>query len=386
MFHRFFFCLWHLVGVLGFANEVSVRKGSSITLNSGLTEMKDDDLIKWRFGNKNMSLAEINKQTDSMTVYDDVLDGRFRDRLKLDNQTGSLTITNTTTEHTGYYKLQINSVTKYFLLTVYGEKSVSVKIGNSITLNSGFTEIMEDDLIQWKFFDDPILWWYGYEYILIAEIKKWVNSITVHDDVLNGRFRDRLKLDNQTGSLTITNITTEHAGHYKLQSKYMKIDIFFTVYDEISVMEGDSVTLNSHFTEIMDDDEFRRIREKFLDDQIHWRFLKTLIVKFNRRVDKIIVYDDVLDGRFRDRLKLDNQTGSLTITNMRTELAGDYKLKITGAKPSSITFRVSVNYSVHCCGSTEAVIRLVLSALVGVATVILLVYDIRSRRVEQDQE
>ncbi|XP_048037804.1 transmembrane and immunoglobulin domain-containing protein 1-like [Megalobrama amblycephala] len=41
--------------------------------------------------------------------------------------------------------------------------------------------------------------------------------------------------------------------------------------------------------------------------------------------------------------------------------------------------------SVHCCGPTEAVIRLVLSALVGVATVILVVYDIRSRRAEGDQ-
>uniref|UniRef100_A0A8C2J4V5 Ig-like domain-containing protein n=1 Tax=Cyprinus carpio TaxID=7962 RepID=A0A8C2J4V5_CYPCA len=42
--------------------------------------------------------------------------------------------------------------------------------------------------------------------------------------------------------------------------------------------------------------------------------------------------------------------------------------------------------SVHCCGSTEAVIRLVLSVLVGVATVIILVYDIRTRRaVTQDQ-
>ncbi|KAK7136615.1 hypothetical protein R3I93_016836 [Phoxinus phoxinus] len=41
--------------------------------------------------------------------------------------------------------------------------------------------------------------------------------------------------------------------------------------------------------------------------------------------------------------------------------------------------------SVHCCGPTEAVIRLVLSALVGVATVIILVYDIRSRRAERDQ-
>ncbi|KAL0147518.1 hypothetical protein M9458_057184 [Cirrhinus mrigala] len=44
-----------------------------------------------------------------------------------------------------------------------------------------------------------------------------------------------------------------------------------------------------------------------------------------------------------------------------------------------------IKNSVHCCGSTEAVIRLVLSALVGVATVILLVYEIRSRRAEQDQ-
>ncbi|KAL0161616.1 hypothetical protein M9458_045341, partial [Cirrhinus mrigala] len=54
-----------------------------------------------------------------MTVYDDVLDGRFRNRLRLDKQTGSLTITDITAEHTGDYELQINSVTKCFLLTVY---------------------------------------------------------------------------------------------------------------------------------------------------------------------------------------------------------------------------------------------------------------------------
>ncbi|KAL0161615.1 hypothetical protein M9458_045340, partial [Cirrhinus mrigala] len=104
------------------------------------------------------------------------------------------------------------------------EKSVSGKIGNSITLNSGLTEIMEDDLIQWRFFDDPILWWFGYEYILTAEIKKGVNNMTVYDGVLDGRFRDTLKLDKQTGSLTITNIKIQHAGHYKLQTKYVKID------------------------------------------------------------------------------------------------------------------------------------------------------------------
>ncbi|KAL0161623.1 hypothetical protein M9458_045348, partial [Cirrhinus mrigala] len=34
--------------------------------------------------------------------------------------------------------------------------------------------------------------------------------------------------------------------------------------------------------------------------------------------------------------------------------------------------------SVHCCGSTEVVIQLVLSALVGVATVIVLVYELKT--------
>ncbi len=111
---------------------------------------------------------------------------------------------------------------------------------------------------------------------------------------------------------------------------------------EISVMEGDSLTLNSHFIEMMDDDEFWRIRSKVLDDdQIQWRFFKTLIAKINRRVNTSTVYEDILQ-RFRDRLKLDNQTLSLTITNITTEHAGDYKIQITGTKPSSITFRVSV--------------------------------------------
>ncbi len=71
-------------------------------------------------------IAQINVMASSMTVYDDVLDERFRDRLKLDHQTGSLIITNTRTEHTGLYKLQINSVSKSFSLTVYGELNIGL--------------------------------------------------------------------------------------------------------------------------------------------------------------------------------------------------------------------------------------------------------------------
>ncbi|XP_048050772.1 uncharacterized protein LOC125270830 [Megalobrama amblycephala] len=357
----FSLCFWHLDGAFGDEEEyVSVKEEDSVTLNSELTEMKDDDVIQWRFGNT--LIAEINVTADRFTVYDDVLDGRFRDRLKLDNQTGSLTITDITTEHAGEYELQINSVEKSFSLFVFVE--ISVKEGDSVTLNSDLTEIKDGDVIQWRFGNT-----------LIAEINVTADRFTVYDDVLDGRFRDRLKLDNQTGSLTITDITTEHAGEYELQINSVEKSFSLFVFDEISVKEGDSVTLNSDLTEMKD------------DDVIRWRFWSenTLIAEINKQINRITVYDDVLDGRFRDRLKLDNQTGSLTITNITTEHEGDYVLMINGAKRSLKTFRVSVYDSVHCCGPTEAVIRLVLSALVGVATVILLVYDIRSGRAEQHQ-
>uniref|UniRef100_A0A673LAJ0 Ig-like domain-containing protein n=1 Tax=Sinocyclocheilus rhinocerous TaxID=307959 RepID=A0A673LAJ0_9TELE len=88
-------------------------EGDSVILVSGLMPM-DEDLIQWRFGSENTLIAQTNVMASSMTVYDDVLDERFRDRLKLDNQTGSLTITNTTTQHTGLYQLRSNSRNSHF--------------------------------------------------------------------------------------------------------------------------------------------------------------------------------------------------------------------------------------------------------------------------------
>ncbi|XDV29899.1 hypothetical protein PO909_032929 [Leuciscus waleckii] len=185
-----------------------MMKGESFTLNSDLTEIKDDDVIQWKY--EYTLIAEINKWADRITVYDDVLDGRFRDRLKLNNQTGSLTITNITTEHAGVYKRLLPGWISYVFLAVFVE--ISVKEGESLTVNSDLTEIKDYYWIRWMF---------GNENILIAEINVKADRITVYDDYL-GRFRDRLKLNNQTGSLTITNITTEHAGDYKLQIKNMK--------------------------------------------------------------------------------------------------------------------------------------------------------------------
>ncbi|XP_016116802.1 SLAM family member 9-like [Sinocyclocheilus grahami] len=134
----FCLCLLQLEGKFGAhaVKSVSMTVGDSVPLNSGFTEMMDDDLILWRFGSENTLIAEINVMAGSMTVYDDVLDERFRDRLKLDDQTGSLIITNITTEHAGLYQLQSNSVSKNFSLTVYAHLPIPVISSNSSNCSS----------------------------------------------------------------------------------------------------------------------------------------------------------------------------------------------------------------------------------------------------------
>ncbi|XP_067236848.1 uncharacterized protein [Chanodichthys erythropterus] len=158
----------------------------------------------------------------------------------------------------------------------------------------------------------------------------------------------------------------------------------------VSVIEGDSVTLNTDITEV----------QKYVS--LQWMFRSTRIAEVSRLTQTNLTYVGP-DGRMRDRLKLD-QTGSLTITNTRTTDSGLYKLSLISRETKYKSFNVTVCVSnlfftqtedasitelhqpssddIHCCGFIEAVIRLALSALVGVATVAFLVYDVRSTRSE----
>ncbi len=104
---------------------MSVKKDDSVTLINDLTEMMDVDLIQWRFGNKGPVIAKINILDKTSSVYDDVLYGRFRDRLKLDDQTGSLTITNIRTTDSGGFALEINLMKTLFALSIYGGLNIS---------------------------------------------------------------------------------------------------------------------------------------------------------------------------------------------------------------------------------------------------------------------
>ncbi|XP_052445468.1 SLAM family member 9 [Carassius gibelio] len=113
-FVLFSLCWWTLTGVFG--DSVSVTEGDSVTLHTDVTKIHENDDILWKFGANNTVIAQIKRGKQIFP------DERFRDRLKLDSETGSLTITDITTQHTGLYEVKISGVkrtTKSFSVSVY---------------------------------------------------------------------------------------------------------------------------------------------------------------------------------------------------------------------------------------------------------------------------
>ncbi|XP_016146090.1 SLAM family member 5-like, partial [Sinocyclocheilus grahami] len=235
MFHSIWFCLClcRLAGVFAgpdAVKSVSVMEGDSVSLQTN-TKLQTENLITWTFGLSENHIAETYEEDGFFYTYDDGPDGRFRDRMKVDNQTGSLTITDIRTTDSGLYQVTINGAklqkTYRFNVTVSarlpvpsecdGEiesvfadadavTSVSVMEGGSVTLESGVTEIQTHDVIMWTF---------GRPEARIAQINKQAGIFSTYDGP-DGRFRDRLKLDHQTGSLTITNTRNTHSGLYQV--------------------------------------------------------------------------------------------------------------------------------------------------------------------------
>uniref|UniRef100_A0A8C1UJI0 Immunoglobulin domain-containing protein n=1 Tax=Cyprinus carpio TaxID=7962 RepID=A0A8C1UJI0_CYPCA len=242
-----------MCGVFGAETEegksVTVKEGDSVTLNPERNQIQGIIKIVWRFGDKGTIIADSSENEPWLSNTDE----RFRDRLQLNQTSGSLTITDMRTEHSGLYVLQIDRNTGISLMkfnvtvlepggssgaiagtcvtvllvaaaaVVYyyrhricdqnrlmaEEKKESVEEGRSVNLETD-TELQRADEIKW-WFEDLILTEFR------KETSKKDDTDYIECDVADGRFRNKLVLDEKTGTLIINNIRTFHSGLYKLQ-------------------------------------------------------------------------------------------------------------------------------------------------------------------------
>ncbi|XP_057184306.1 vascular endothelial growth factor receptor 2-like [Triplophysa rosa] len=244
------------------------------------------------------------------------------------------------------------------LLGVFCE-SVSVTEGDSVSLSVSLTEHQKKG-ITWKFGAAEV-----------AQLSS--GSMILPDDRRpDGRFKHRLEL-HKTGSLTIKNIRSSDAGSYQVTetSSDQQLHIFYiTVYARLPVpvisrvssqcsSSSDCVVLCSvmNVTHV----------------SLSWYKGKSLLysISVSDLNIRLSLPLECLDDSYSYSCVLNN-----SITNHTQHLNTDVCHKCSDP----------VSESFCCCGFTEAVIRLVVSALVGVATVAVLVYDVRSRRDEQKKK
>jgi len=99
-------------------------EGDSVTLKTGV-KANQQEKIKWYFNNIRIAQITVDHSFTCTDVQCNEGTERFRDRLKLDPQTGSLTIMNTRSTDSGLYQLQIinsrSTIKKRFIATVASE-------------------------------------------------------------------------------------------------------------------------------------------------------------------------------------------------------------------------------------------------------------------------
>ncbi|XP_051977340.1 uncharacterized protein LOC127639394 isoform X2 [Xyrauchen texanus] len=223
------------------------------------------------------------------------------------------------------------------------EMKTSVMEGDSLTLRTAVTGLHNDksNFIKWYFNLSLIA-------LINGDLSEFCTDVKCAGDY-NERFRDRLKLNNQTGSLTIKNIRITDSGDYlqltiinniineKTFTVTVKPGVSGAEMKIKSVIEGDSVTLHTDDT------------VKQGDVVMTWYFNDTRIAEMKEDPSKSCTDVTCDEGaeRFRDRLKIDHQTGDLTITNSRTTDSGLYQLEISSSISSSVSVKsFSVNVSV----------------------------------------
>ncbi|XP_066508585.1 CD48 antigen-like [Hoplias malabaricus] len=226
-----------------------------------------------------------------------------------------------------------------------GVETVEVLEGVNITLNFNWTEILHDDVLSWIFGNTD-------SYIAVLSGDK--TGTLYHE-----QFKDRLQLDAHTGALTISNISINDSGFYKVQfiskdipAKYFNV----TVYEELT--QPQSVIISNE-TECSDLCAVLCLAKNGPMVTLSWtRGRDTLTQSSNPNLSApLYVLLEVKDNQ-------DHHKYSCVASNPVSNHS--VRLNITEICP------LLGMSSVHCCGRLELVVRSVLSAVVGLVTVVIL--------------
>ncbi|XP_052445348.1 uncharacterized protein LOC127987094 [Carassius gibelio] len=248
------------------------------------------------------------------------------------------------------------------LVGVFGDtdKVKSVMEGDSVTLQINVTEIQTDDLIMWKF---------GTKKTLIVKINRATNEISIKDDDLDGRFRGRLKVDNKTGSLTINNITNTDSGLYEVTiSGKTETEIRFnvTVYARLPIpviISDCPQNFSSSYCSLLC--SVVNVGHVTLSWYKGHNLLSSISVSDLNITLSLPLEVECLDDLY-------SCVVAYSFTNQTTLL-------------NNTQFCQPCPDCVFCCHVPEVVTRLVISALVGMAAAFIVVYDISSRKGEEER-
>ncbi|XP_026119998.1 uncharacterized protein LOC113099127 [Carassius auratus] len=347
------------VRVTGGGKTKSVKEGEIITLHTGVYDIVEYNHVLWK--TEDGIVAEINKNTNKIFINE-----RYNGRVQLYEKSGSLNISNSKTKDSGVYLLNMSSDThtlqRNINVTVSGaaDEIVSAMEGESFTLRTGFTERQGDQEIKWRF---------GSSRTLLTSIKSG-NIIPFSHTV----FRDRLQLDRQTGDLTITNINNEHTGVYELNVGSNDLKFIVTVYAPVPVPV--ITRYSPQCSSSSSSSSSSELKSVLLCSVVNVSHVTLSWYKGNSLLSSISESD------FKISLSLPLEVEYQDINSYSCVINNPVSTQTTHLDIDQLCETCS-DCDYYWSQTAEAMIRLVVSAVVGVAAVaavVVLVYDIRSRR------